>query len=98
MTALTILVFVAGWGGAAVLLAAYGLSSTGRLPSASIRDQVLNVLGAAALIVQCLYQQAWPMLMLNAVWFGFGLATLLVALRRERHPSVVSDLVIAEDS
>ena len=73
-TALVIDVF--GWLGAAALLAAYGLVSSGRLQGRSLAFQVLNVVGSGALMANSGYYHAWPSAALNAVWMAVGLLAL----------------------
>ncbi|GGM58756.1 hypothetical protein GCM10010106_00610 [Thermopolyspora flexuosa] len=77
-----LLVDVVGWVGAALLLAAYGLTSTGRIPGDGVVFQVLNLLGAVFLTVNTAYHHAWPSAMLNVAWIGIGIAAL--ARRRAR--------------
>ena len=74
---LTALLFeAAGWGGAAALLVAYGLASTGRLPATGRAFQNLNLLGSAALAANSGYHGAWPSAVLNLVWMAIAVATL----------------------
>jgi len=53
-----VLIDVLGWAGAASLLVAYGLTSTGRLPPEGARFQLLNLFGAVALTVNSAYHRA----------------------------------------
>ncbi len=76
---------VVGWGGAAVLLLAYGLLATGRLTDGASYHS-LNALGAAGLGANGAYHGAVPSVALNVVWVALG----VVALRRsarDRRPS-----------
>ena len=74
---------VAGWSGAAALLAAYGLLSAGRLDGRGRAFQALNVIGSAGLIANSGYHQAWPSAALNGVWMAVGLLALARAGRRD---------------
>lgn len=80
-------VTVLGWLGAASLLLAYGLTSTGRLPPEGARFQSLNLAGAVALTVNSGYHSAWPSAALNIVWIVIGLAALVRARRRAGVPA-----------
>ena len=51
-------VAVLGWAGAALLVAAYGLVSLGRLAAGGSRFQALNVAGGVALAVNAGYHSA----------------------------------------
>jgi hypothetical protein len=77
-----ILITVVGWAGAALLLLAYGFTSTGRLPPEGARFQFLNLTGALALTANSAYYGAWPSAALNIVWIVIGVAALVRGLRR----------------
>jgi hypothetical protein len=85
-----LLVTVVGWAGAALLLIAYGMTSTGRLPPQGARFQSLNLAGAGALTLNSGYHGAWPSAALNIVWIVIG-AFALIRVRRE--PAVASNAV-----
>jgi hypothetical protein len=68
---------VAGWLGAAALLAAYALVSSGRLDGRGPAFQVMNLLGAAGLVVNAVHHAAWPSAVLNVIWAAVGSAALL---------------------
>jgi hypothetical protein len=82
-----ILITVVGWVGAALLLLAYGLTSTGRLAPEGVRFQSLNLVGALALTVNSGYHAAWPSAALNIVWIGIGAAALIRGARRGGEPT-----------
>ncbi len=65
-----------GWLGAACLLTAYALVSTGRLPAEGPAFQWMNLLGSAGLTANSGYHGAWPSAILNAVWIGIGCVAL----------------------
>ena len=67
---------VVGWLGAAGLLLAYALVSTGRLDPTGWPFQVLNLVSGAALAVNSGVNGAWPSAALNVVWVGIGLYAL----------------------
>lgn len=72
-----------GWAGAACLLLAYARLSSGRL-AVGLWYHLLNLGGAAGLVVNGAFHRAWPSTALNLVWLGIGLA----ALRRARRARV----------
>jgi hypothetical protein len=67
---------VVGWLGAAALLAAYGLVSSGRVEGKGRRFQLLNLLGSAGLAANSGFHHAWPSVGLNLVWMIIGVAAL----------------------
>lgn len=72
-----VLVDVIGWIGAAALLSAYALVSSGRLHGRGLGFQVLNLVGAVGLLVNGAYHGAWPSVGLNSVWLVVGVLALL---------------------
>ncbi len=72
----------AGWLGAALLLAAYALVSSGRLGAGGRAYQSLNLVGAVLLALNSTYHGALPSVAVNAVWIAIGLAGLAAAGRR----------------
>ena len=72
-----LVVAAVGWGGAALLLGAYALVSSGRLSGGGITFQVMNLVGAAGLATNSAVNDAWPSVALNLVWIGIGAVTLL---------------------
>jgi hypothetical protein len=73
---MTLMIEIAGWASAVLILAAYALLSLGRLTGRSPLYQWMNVAGAAGFIVNSGYNGALPSAALNVVWMGIGLATL----------------------
>jgi len=67
---------VVGWVGAALILAAYALLSTGRLSARSAAYQWMNVVGAAGFVINTGWHGAIPSAVLNVVWMGIGLYAL----------------------
>jgi hypothetical protein len=72
----TIVVDVIGWIGAASLLSAYALVSSGRLEGSGLGFQLLNLVGAVGLLVNGVYHGAWPSAGLNTVWLVVGVVAL----------------------
>ena len=75
---------VIGWVGAALILGAYALLSTGRLRAESLTYQLMNILGAAGFVVNSGWNGALPSAAMNVVWMGIG----IYALRQRRRVPV----------
>ena len=71
---------VIGWIGAALILGAYAVLSTGRLRAESLTYQLMNILGAAGFVVNSGWNGALPSAAMNVVWIGIG----IYALRQRR--------------
>lgn len=71
-----ILVEVAGWAAAALILGAYALLTAGKLTARSPLYQWMNVVGAAGFIVNSGLNGAYPSAVLNVIWMGIGAAAL----------------------
>lgn len=67
-----LLIEIAGWIGALLILAGYALLTSGRVTARSPLYQWLNVVGAAGFIVNGLANHAYPSAGLNIVWMGIG--------------------------
>ncbi len=74
----------AGWLGAALLLAAYALVSSGRLGAGGRPYQSMNLVGAVLLALNSAYHGALPSVAVNSIWIAIGLAGLAVAGRRSQ--------------
>ncbi|MEU4512705.1 hypothetical protein AB0G05_24710 [Nonomuraea wenchangensis] len=72
-----LLLAVVGWAGAAALLAAYALVSTGRIPGDGLTYQAMNLFGAVGLMVNSAWSAAWPSAGLNLVWAAIGVVALV---------------------
>lgn len=64
---------VIGWAGAALILGAYALLSSGRLRADSLTYHLVNILGAAGFVVNSGWNGAIPSAAMNLVWIGIGL-------------------------
>ena len=73
----TLLVDIAGWAAALLILGAYALLTAGKVDAKSPLYQSMNVLGAICFVVNLTYLQAWPAAMLNVVWAGIGIVALV---------------------
>ena len=74
---------LAGWLGAAALLGAYVLVSSGILVPRGRAFQLLNLGGAAGLVINGAWHAAWPSVGLNVVWIAVGLVALTRLIRAE---------------
>ena len=83
---LTIVVEVAGWTGAVLILLAYLLVSTDRLTGRSPAFQWMNLFGAAGFIVNGAWHGALPSASLNVVWMAIAAFSLWRISRRRRTP------------
>jgi hypothetical protein len=78
-----VIVEILGWIGTLLLLYAYlRVSMRNREPGPSFH--VMNVVGAACLVLNGAVNGAWPSVGLNVVWVGIGTAALLRFLARRR--------------
>lgn len=78
---------VIGWIGAALILSAYALLSSGRLRAQSLTYHLMNMLGAAGFVVNSGWNGALPSAALNVIWIGIG----VYALRHQRRLSFKAD-------
>jgi hypothetical protein len=67
---------VIGWTGAALILGAYLLISTGKLRSDSLAYHLMNILGAAGFVINSGWNHALPSAVMNVVWIGIGVYAL----------------------
>lgn len=72
---------ILGWAGAAGVLIAYAFLSTNRWNNRSIAYQILNLAGSAFLILNTVYNHAYPSTFVNLVWFAIA-AYALSGLRK----------------
>ncbi len=77
-----ILVEIAGWVGALLILGAYALLTAERVTSRSALYQGMNVGGAAGFIVNGWWHGAIPSAALNVIWMLIGVVALWRILRR----------------
>ncbi|WP_310497717.1 CBU_0592 family membrane protein [Sandarakinorhabdus sp.] len=71
-----------GWIGAGLILLAYALVSAGRIDGRSALFQWLNLVGAAGFVINSGAHGAWPSTILNIIWMGIGIASLVRLARR----------------
>ncbi|WP_346109737.1 CBU_0592 family membrane protein [Nonomuraea maheshkhaliensis] len=76
-----LLLAVAGWLGAALLLAGYALVSSSRLSGDGTAYQLINLAGSLGLMINSAYNAAWPSAGLNLVWAAIGMVALVKLAR-----------------
>lgn len=83
---MTAAIEIAGWSGAAVLLAAYALVSLRKLKGDGVVFQIMNMLGAAGIALHSGTNRAWASASLNLVWIAIGVVALARRTSRARQP------------
>ena len=76
MSSNELLVEIAGWAGALLILGAYALLTAERVTSRSPLYQAMNVAGAAGFIVNGWWHGAIPSAVLNVIWMMIGVTAL----------------------
>lgn len=71
-----LLIEIAGWVGAGLILLAYALVSAGRIEARSVSFQLMNLLGAAGFVLNSGFHGAWPSAILNVIWIGIATVSL----------------------
>ncbi|HEY0115106.1 MAG TPA: hypothetical protein VGB54_05245 [Allosphingosinicella sp.] len=84
MGAAELIVEVAGWLGAGLILLAYLLVTTERLTGRSPAFQWMNLVGAAGFVANGLWHGALPSAALNILWMGIAGFALVGIARRGR--------------
>jgi len=67
-----LLIEIAGWLAAALILLAYALLSTGRIAARSRLYQGLNFFGAVGFVINSGWNGAIPSAVLNVIWMGLA--------------------------
>jgi hypothetical protein len=68
---------IIGWTGTACVLLAYLLVSMRKIKPSTPAYQLLNLIGAGALILHTFAEQAIPSMALNIAWLGIALYGLI---------------------
>ena len=79
--ALSSLISLGGWIGAAELLVAYFLVSKGTIAGDSLKYQALNITGSVLLTINCASSGAWPSVIANAFYLLVGINILFTVKR-----------------
>lgn len=72
-----------GWLGTLSFIAAYLLLSLGKLKVQQKTYHLLNIFGAAGLIVNAIHLKDYPNIIVNTVWFAIGFIALLSIARKK---------------
>ena len=72
---------IVGWIGALMVLGAYALVTRA---GTSVLYHVLNILGAAGLLVNALHHRAFPSTTVNVVWIAIAIWGITTATRERR--------------
>jgi hypothetical protein len=78
-----LIIDLAGWLGAGILLAAYAMVSFDKLRAESFRYQFLNGVGSLLLIVNTVYYRAYPSAFVNVVWIIIAFLASVRAKNRQ---------------
>jgi hypothetical protein len=82
---------IIGWIGAGSVLLAYLMVSMRLLQGDSPRYQMLNLVGGVCLVVNTLYFGAYPSSLVNLIWVGIAIISLVRAASRKHKPTVSSE-------
>ncbi|MGB4703686.1 MAG: hypothetical protein WBI18_01220 [Candidatus Saccharicenans sp.] len=81
---LKLIVNIAGWSGALMLLLAYFLVSTRKLAGDSLAYQLLNLAGSALLLLNAYHFGAFPSVGVNSVWIIIAILTIIKSQTRNQ--------------
>src|SRR6185437_11198326 len=87
LTGKSMLIEIAGWLGAAMLIVAYGLVSYGSVGGRSRFYQALNTLAGLLLAVNTVWHRAWPAAAVNIIWTGIAVGALVAGATRRATPN-----------
>ena len=79
-----LLVDIAGWMAALLILGGYALLTAGKVTARSPSYQWMNVVGAIGFVINSGYFKAWPSAVLNVIWAGIGIVALLQIATKKR--------------
>ncbi|HNP96032.1 MAG TPA: hypothetical protein PKJ63_10400 [Cyclobacteriaceae bacterium] len=79
-----LLIDIIGWIGSVEVILAYGLNSYQKLKSDSLTFQILNVTGAAFLIINTVYYGAFPSAFINVVWVLIAIPAIFKIIRKKQ--------------
>ena len=77
-----ILIEIAGWLGALLILGAYLLVSSGHVSGRSALFQCMNTLGSGLFVINTWWHGAIPSTVVNIIWLVIGASTLIRIARR----------------
>ena len=79
-----IILQAAGWIGAAALLIAFYLNSSGKLTADNKMYQLTNLGAAVLLTINAIYINSLPFIIINVFWAGVALLSLVRLVRLNR--------------
>jgi hypothetical protein len=82
MDSYQLFVEIVGWIGMILILGAYGLITTNRVKSDTFSYQLMNALGSIGLIINALYNEAYPLFVLNVIWEMIALFGLYQSIKK----------------
>lgn len=71
-----------GWVGSVAVIAAYALNSLQKIKSDSVSFQLLNLFGAVLLIINSIFQEAYPFTFINTVWAVIAIVSLVRMMQK----------------
>ena len=83
---------IVGWIGTSCLIFGYAFVSARNRPP-GLLYQLLNLIGAAGLLINALVHGAWPIVALNAMWFVIGVVATARLLMSRAKPSEIPERV-----
>jgi hypothetical protein len=90
MSAIQLMVEVAGWAGALLILLAYLLLSAEKLTGQSLVYQGMNIVGAAGFTINGWWHGALPSASLNVLWLLIGAFASWRIIRKRRSSTSVT--------
>ena len=75
---------IIGLGGSAILIAAYGLLSSGRWASTQPRYQIVNIIGTSMILYSLLFAWNLPSVVTQIIWIGLSFVGLVRELHKRR--------------
>lgn len=73
----TMLIEILGWIGSLLVLVAYALNMSKKLPADSLTYYLLNILGSAFLIINTAFHHAYPSMAVNIIWVFIPVMTII---------------------
>ncbi|GAA3119296.1 CBU_0592 family membrane protein [Streptosporangium carneum] len=87
---MSLFVDLLGWAGAALMLYGYAMVSSSRMAGDGMPYQIVNLVGAIALMINTAYHSAWPSAILNVVWGVIGLVAVTRTVTARNRKKTVS--------
>jgi hypothetical protein len=75
---------IVGWIGSALVILAYALNSYQKIRSDSLAFYLMNIIGAAILIVYSVHKDAAPNVFINLVWVVVAIPGVIRIFSRKR--------------